>query len=45
VDVLIEEFSSSADKRPKLACVCLGFVTMAAILNFSHVDTAAHART
>lgn len=45
VDVLIEEFSSSTDKRPKLACVCLGFVAMAAILNFSHVDAAAHART
>jgi hypothetical protein len=38
VDVLMEEFVTPVDKGVKFACVCGGFVVMASILHFTHVE-------
>jgi hypothetical protein len=44
VDVLMEEFVSAVDKGPKFVGLVAGFVAMAAILHFTHVEVEALAR-
>ncbi len=44
VDVLMEEFGTAVDKVPKFVGLVGGFVAMATILHFTHVEAEVFSR-